>query len=119
METELLDTDMISKISQEIRAMCQEPDTALKAIAHWIRHESIEEEAVQAIYHRICADMDVQSAYYLVRILQAMPASERPIDLQPLMELVTDFGDELNDTVADLVNKEMLEKVQQDVGVVS
>lgn len=111
-----LDVDMISKISQEIQEMCQEPDTALMAIAHWIRHESVEEGAVQAICRRVCADMDVQSAYYLVRIMQAMPEPERPIDIEPLLELVSDFGDELNESVADLVNKDMLEKIQQDVG---
>lgn len=110
----MLDIDIIHKTSQEIIDMCQEPDTALMAMAHWVQHQSIEAEAVESISQRICADMDVQSAYYLVRILQAMPESERPIDLQPLMELVTDFGDELNDTVADVVTQDMLAKLGQE-----
>lgn len=114
METELLDADMISKISQEIREMCQEPDTASKAIAHWVKYETIEEESVKVIYNRVCADMDAKSAYYLVRILQAMPESECPVDLQPLLELVADFGDELNETVADTVNRDMLNELQQE-----
>ncbi|WP_066804371.1 hypothetical protein [Moraxella oblonga] len=109
-----LDVDMISKISQEIAEMCQEPDTASKAIMHWVRHETVEEDAIKAICHRACVDMDVKSAYYLVRILQVMPESERTIDIQPLLELVSDFGDDLNETITEGVNREMLDELQQE-----
>lgn len=113
----MLDEGFIHKNSQEIVELCQEPDTALSALAYWIKYENIDKDAICAIHKRICADMDIQSAYYLVRIMQAMPESERPVDIEPLMELVGDLGGELNDSLPTLVDREMLGQIQQESGV--
>ncbi|MGK8250414.1 hypothetical protein [Moraxella lacunata] len=99
--------------------MCQTPDTALTALAYWIKYENVEQDAICAIYKRICADMDVQSAYYLVRIIQAISEPNCPIDIQPLIKMVSEFGGELNNSLSMLVNQEMLEQIRQESGVFS
>ena len=55
----MLDEGFIHKNSQQIVELCQTPDTALTALAYWIKYENVEQDAICAIYKRICADMDV------------------------------------------------------------
>lgn len=115
----MLDEGFIHKNSQQIVELCQTPDTALTALAYWIKYENVEQDAICAIYKRICADMDVQSAYYLVRIIQAISEPNCPIDIQPLIKMVSEFGGKLNNSLSMLVNQEMLEQIRQESGVFS
>lgn len=109
-----MDENIIHKTSQEVIELCQTPDKALDAITHWIKHQTIEEDAIQAIYDRICSDMDIQSAYYLARILSAMPSDQHPVDIEPLLELVSDIGDEqMQDSIHLAVDRAMLEEINQ------
>lgn len=78
-------------ISQTIIMLCQQPNTALKAIHLLIAHQGASEAAFGAVYDRVMADSDVDGAYYLAVFAQKI--DDLPFDGSPLIEMVMAYGD--------------------------
>lgn len=82
----------IKKISQEILSICENPNTALKAIHLIIQHGGASELAWQVVHQRVMTDGDVDGAYYLASFAQKI--DDLPFDAMPLVELVMTKGDD-------------------------
>ncbi|MFA9485449.1 hypothetical protein LU276_03755 [Moraxella haemolytica] len=99
----------IKQISEEILTLCENANTALKAIHLIVQHGSASELAWQTVYNRVMADNDVDGAYYLANFTQKI--DDLPFDGLPLIEMVMN-GDDKNMKLS-LIDK-MPKQIQQE-----
>lgn len=82
----------IKQISEEILTLCEQPNTALKAIHLIISHGGAGELAWQVVYNRVMEDDDIDGAYYLASFAQKI--DDLPFEVLPLVRLVMASDDE-------------------------